>query len=71
MNLTPRQSEIAGMVAKGLSTRAIASETGLSPDTVNAHIKQAAHRLGGDTAPRHRLTIWFFHVLAEEPERVA
>lgn len=67
MNLTPRQTEIAEFVAKGLSSRQIARQTGLSQETVNVHIKEAAQRLGGHTAPRHRLTLWFFSLSTPTP----
>jgi len=63
MNLTPRQTEIASLVAKGLTAKGIAAETGLSEKTVDVHIQQAAQRLGGDTSPRHRLTLWFLQRL--------
>ena len=58
--LTPREAEIAGLVAKGLPTKIIAARLEISPDTVKAHIRHAAERLGGDTSPRHRLTVWFY-----------
>lgn len=58
--LTPREKEIAGLVAKGLPTKRIASQLGVSPETVNTHIRNAAERLGGETSPRHRLTVWFY-----------
>jgi DNA-binding NarL/FixJ family response regulator len=59
MSLTPRQAEIAGLVAKGLSTKQISAKTGLSRRTVDSYINDAAQRLGGQTPPRHRLTLWF------------
>lgn len=64
--LTARQQQIAGLVAKQLSTRSIARATGLSPETVNAHIKQAASRLPGAEKPRGKLTLWFFHLNTSE-----
>ena len=57
--LTPRQLEIASYVAKGLKAREIAGALGVSPRTVEFHIEQAAQRIGGETRPRHTLTIWF------------
>lgn len=64
MHLTPRQKEMAEFVARGMSTPAIASETGLSPRTVDVHIQQAAARLDGDAPPRQKLRIWFFQEVA-------
>ena len=63
MNLTPRQTEIASLVAKGLTAKDIAVETGLSDRTVEVHIQQAANRLGSEGRPRHRLTLWFLQRL--------
>jgi non-specific serine/threonine protein kinase len=60
--LTAREREVAQLVAKGLTTQRIAAELGVSPRTVEGHIQQAAMRLGGDTPPRHRLTIWVFQL---------
>jgi DNA-binding NarL/FixJ family response regulator len=58
--LTPREQEIAALVAKGMPTKRIAATLGVAERTVKAHIHNAAQRIGGDTSPRHRLTIWFF-----------
>jgi DNA-binding NarL/FixJ family response regulator len=47
-SLTPRQTEILTLVAKGMSTRAVADLLGLSPKTVEAHRAQIMQRLGID-----------------------
>lgn len=57
--LTPRQKQVAGLVAKGLTTPEIAGALDVSRETVKVHIREAAERIGGDTPPRHRLTVWF------------
>lgn len=59
MSLTPRQKEVAQLVAKGMSAREISGKIGATVGTVEQHIKQAAQRIPGDTAPRHKLTLWF------------
>lgn len=61
-NLTPRQAEIAAYVARGLSDKAIARETGLSVHTVRDYVAEAASRLPGDLRPRPKLTLWFFSI---------
>lgn len=63
--LSPRQKEVASYVAGGLTSKAIAGEIGLSVDTVNKHIANAAAKIPGPTPPRHRLTCYFFS-LSEE-----
>lgn len=59
MNLTPRQAEVARLVAKGYSDKAIAREIGISPDTVKAHVRDAAQRVPGSGRARFRLLVLF------------
>jgi len=58
--LTPRQREVAELVARGLSDKAIARELGLSTETVKAHLKHAAERIPGDGRRRYKVMVWFF-----------
>jgi PAS domain S-box-containing protein len=44
--LTPRQVEVLGHLAKGRSTRQIASELHLSPETVRNHVRHLLQALG-------------------------
>lgn len=69
MELTPRQTEIAGLVARGLPAKVIAVRTGIGIDAVNFHIQSAAARLPGTESPRHKLTLWFFNIT--DKDRVA
>ncbi|HEY7485248.1 MAG TPA: AAA family ATPase [Streptosporangiaceae bacterium] len=50
--LTPRQTEVAGLVAAGLTNRQIARRLGLSENTVEVHLRRAYSRLeiGGRAA---------------------
>ena len=66
MELTPRQTEIAALVARGLPDKVIAARTALSIDTVRFHIQAAAETVGGDGSPRHRLTLWFFDIIDKD-----
>lgn len=59
MSLTPRQVEIAALVAKGLSNKAIARETDLSLDTVDSHLRNIANRVPGPGTPRYKALIFF------------
>lgn len=65
MALTPRQTEIAGLVARGMSNKVIAAKTDLAVETVKVHIKMAAARLPGHESARHKLTIWFLNISDE------
>jgi len=58
MALTPRQLEIAQLVARGLSNKEIAQSTGIAVDTVENHIRQAAERIEIGGRPRHKLTVF-------------
>jgi PAS domain S-box-containing protein len=44
--LTPRQSEVLGMLEQGRSTRQIAGELHLSPETVRNHVRHVLRALG-------------------------
>jgi PAS domain S-box-containing protein len=45
-DLTPRQSEVLGMLEHGRSTRQIAQELHLSPETVRNHVRHILQTLG-------------------------
>lgn len=66
MELTRRQTEIAGLVARGLADKVIAARTDLAIDTVRVHIQAAAARIPGNGTPRHKLTLWFFNIETDE-----
>ncbi|MGH8833431.1 MAG: helix-turn-helix transcriptional regulator [Actinomycetes bacterium] len=44
--LTPRQRELLGLIARGLSTRDVASQLFLAPGTVRKHLDNIFERLG-------------------------
>jgi FixJ family two-component response regulator len=63
MELSKRQAEVAERVARGFSNKRIATDLDLSIRTVEEHIRVAAGRLPpGEGNPRHRITLWFFHI---------
>jgi DNA-binding NarL/FixJ family response regulator len=66
MELSPRQTEIAALVARGLPDKVIAAKTDLTIDAVRFHIQTAATKLPGEGSPRHKLTLWFFNISDEE-----
>lgn len=69
--LTPRQVEVARLVAAGKSAKRIADELGITIDTVNEHIQAAADRLPGDGSPKIKLVIFvigWMHKQAAERE---
>ena len=47
--LSPRQLEVLELVACGLSARAVAAQLGLSPRTVECHLRVAREKLGVPT----------------------
>lgn len=44
--LTPREREVLGLVARGLTGRQIAKRLGLRPATVRTHVEHAREKLG-------------------------
>jgi DNA-binding NarL/FixJ family response regulator len=53
--LTPREREVLGLVAEGLSNRAIAGRLFVTERTVEAHVKQVFQKLGLEARPEsHR-----------------
>ncbi|WP_322734544.1 ATP-binding protein [Streptomyces ferrugineus] len=55
--LTPREKEVAALVAEGMSNRQIASALGLSPRTVDRHIEHILAKLGFRS--RARVAAWW------------
>lgn len=64
--LSVRQTQVAGCVARGLSDKRIATEIGLSVKTVQVHIQAAAAKLPGQSTPRHRIFLWYFGINEED-----
>jgi DNA-binding CsgD family transcriptional regulator len=54
--LTPREEEVATLVARGLTNREIASELSISEHTVATHVTKILKRLGLNS--RSRLSAW-------------
>ena len=56
-DLSPREREVAEMVAQGKTNAQIALQTGLSPNTVKDYIASACRRLGLEG--RVALAVWW------------
>lgn len=69
--LTPREAEIARLVVRGRSYKGIAHDLGISVATVQAHVVNAAEKLGGRGSPKIRLVIFVVELLKAEAEREA
>jgi DNA-binding CsgD family transcriptional regulator len=54
--LTAREREIAGLIARGLSNRAIADRLVISPRTVDGHVERILRRLGFSS--RAQIAAW-------------
>lgn len=48
--LTPRESEVLGLLCTGLTAKRAARQLGLSNRTVEAHVRNARAKLGARTA---------------------
>lgn len=66
--LTPRQQEIARLVAKGWSNKRIGAALGISPNTVRDHISDAARFVPGSDVPARRKLMLFFLNLEDDRE---
>jgi DNA-binding CsgD family transcriptional regulator len=55
-SLSPREREVAGLIADGLSNRAIADRLGLSERTIEAHVEHILSKLGFRS--RARVATW-------------
>lgn len=66
--LTPREREVVAYVARGWKNQKIASALGISVETVDRHIRNAAERIPGNGKPRYKCLLWFFNLHQEEDE---
>jgi FixJ family two-component response regulator len=63
--LTPRQTDIAALIAEGLSNKAIARELAISPRTVRNHIVRIGARVPGSGPTRWRIMSWYIRQYPE------
>lgn len=68
--LTPREREVAGMVAGGMLHKQVAFALNISPETVSVHVRAAARKLPGPGLPTRKLTrlSFLFQSSDSEPE---
>lgn len=64
--LTPRQTQVAVLVARGLGYKEIGKELGMSHHTAKAHVVAIVNRIPNDgRPPLRRLMLW---MLAEDAD---
>ncbi|TMQ80902.1 helix-turn-helix transcriptional regulator, partial [Actinomadura soli] len=63
--LTPREREIALLVARGLSNRGVADELVISPATVARHVTNILTKLGFSS--RAQIAAWVVGNIADPP----
>jgi DNA-binding NarL/FixJ family response regulator len=69
--LTPRESEIVPLLARGLSTKDIAAELCISPHTVNDHMKLIFAKCGVTSRGELVATLFSEHLLQDHNAQVA
>lgn len=55
--LTPRQTEVMNLIVAGGTSKTIAKALGMSPRTVDAHVRLILFRLGARSRA-HAIAIW-------------
>lgn len=59
MKLSPREGEVVELIAAGgMTTQEVATELGISRNTVNAHVQRAALKIGGSGPPIRKILRW-------------
>ncbi len=56
-DLTPRQLDVAALVANSLTTKQIARELGISPQRVRVLVSSIAYRIGADPERDERIQV--------------
>ena len=64
--LSPRQLEVARLVARGLTDRQIARQLGISHRTVDSHLRQVSAKLG--CSSRTAVAVWALHQEMPPPQ---
>lgn len=58
-SLTPRQRDVAQLVAQGLNYRQIGEALDMAPDTARVHVHAIAQRIPDSTLPAYkRVMVW-------------
>jgi DNA-binding NarL/FixJ family response regulator len=65
-SLTPRETEVAQLVAEGLSYKKIAVRLGISPRTVEVHVDAAANKLPGCGRPSVKVSRFYYLFAASD-----
>ncbi len=67
MTLSPRQQQIAALLAEGMTAKGVGRTLGISRDTVWVQVKRAARRIPGEGSARIRLVRWLTIYREEAP----
>ncbi|MBS1754837.1 MAG: helix-turn-helix transcriptional regulator [Ferruginibacter sp.] len=57
--VTPREKEVLGLLAKGMSYRSIATELGITAETVKKHLKNIYRKLKVSNKIEALIKFWF------------
>lgn len=60
VRLSPRERQVAQLVAEGFEALEIAETFGLSVSTVETYVAKIARRLPGRTRPMRKIMRWWF-----------
>ena len=65
-SLTPRETEVATLVAEGMSHKRVAVQLGISPETVRSHVWAAAAKLPGNGRPSLKIARFYYLFAASD-----
>jgi len=60
--LTPREREVAELVARGYTRKGVSRALGIEVSTVDVHLRNIAAKLPGHGSRVHRITVHFLRV---------
>lgn len=67
LRLTPRQQEVAKLVARGRTYSYVGAELGISSRTVEQHVYDIASQIPGSDLPRDKVINWWWSSAFRHP----
>jgi DNA-binding CsgD family transcriptional regulator len=62
VKLSPRQEQVAALVVRGYSNKAIGKELGLAENSVVQYLDRISKRIPGEGKPRIKVFRWWYEI---------